>query len=149
MKSNLPVILLLVACVSLGIVSWKQNQRYADQTQHLDQTINFYSNRVTILQVELAHEAAENAALSNHLGVVETTLSTTSARLQKAEAEGKAAAAAISDKVEAIRILENWKIEAQRIMEVRKLDSDEDSKEQRDMLFNVMAQLAQLSRSQK
>lgn len=149
MKSNLPAILLLLACVSLGIVLWKQNQRYADRTQHLDQTINFYSNRVAILQDDLTHEAAENAALSNHLGVVETSLSTTSARLQKAEAEGKAAAAAISENVEAIRMLESQKIEAQRIMEVRMIDSDEDYRDLRDALGRLLLQYAQLSRSQK
>jgi len=124
MKSNLPALLLLAACVCLGIVLWKQNQMCRDQTQHRDRTINFYSNRVAVLQVKLSHAAAGNAALSNHLGVVETTLSTTSARLQKAEEE--------------FRLLEN-----------RKIDLEEECRDLNDELGKVVVQFAQLSRSRK
>jgi hypothetical protein len=139
MKSNLAAILLLLACVGLGVAFWKQNRRYADRRQRLDQTINLYSNRVTILQAKVTHEAAENEALSNHLGVVETTLSTTSVRLQKAEAEAKAAAAVAVDE----------RVEAMRILEAQKIESDENSRDLRDMLGRLLSQYAQLSRSQK
>jgi len=97
MKLNLPAVLLALACVGFGFVLFKQHQAQPDERVPQDNTINFYSNRVATLQNELAHEAEENATLSNNLvamqlkasnlAVVQTTLPTTAASVRKAEVE--------------------------------------------------------------
>jgi len=107
MKSNLAPILLVLACLGIGAVLWFQYQNHAVQRQDLDKKINSYSNLVINIQGELDKKAEDNATLSNNLVaielkhsnellVVKTTLTFTSAELDKAQADAKAAANAVA-----------------------------------------------------
>jgi chromosome segregation ATPase len=101
MKSNLAAILLVLACLGLGAVLWEQNQKHADQTQSLDQTITSYSNNLTSLKGQLTVQgfartnleinlAATQSKASNDLAEVRAMLSTTSARLEKSQEDATA-----------------------------------------------------------
>jgi chromosome segregation ATPase len=111
MKSNLAAILLVLACLGLGVVLWTQNQKHVVQTQDLNQTINTYSSNITTLKGNLARVTGECVILSNNLeaakqraaselAAVKADLSTTSASLQKTEAEASSNIAVLDRKLQ-------------------------------------------------
>jgi chromosome segregation ATPase len=67
MKSNLAAIILILACLGLGIVVWEQHQKNTDQTENLDQTINTYSNKVTDLSTNLNEQVRVKTTLQRDL----------------------------------------------------------------------------------
>jgi len=71
MKSNLAAIILILACLGLGIVLWAQHQKNADQTDHLDQTISSFSNNVTSLSTKLDQQIRERKSLESSAAAAE------------------------------------------------------------------------------
>jgi chromosome segregation ATPase len=99
MKSNLAAIILVLACLGLGVVLWNQHRTHTDETNTLDQTIESFSNNISAISLERSKEAVSNEILrinlnaaqikaSNDLMDQKIYLEATTARLQKAQAYG-------------------------------------------------------------
>ncbi len=63
MKSNLAAIILVLACLGLGVALWNQHRTHTDETSNLDQTIESFSNRVSAISLDRAKEAVSNEIL--------------------------------------------------------------------------------------
>jgi chromosome segregation ATPase len=106
MKSNTVVIILVLACVGLGVVLLVESKHHEDERTHQENTIVQYSNNVTTLDGQLREQTNVNYTLatnltetkaevvkaSNDLAALQSNLSTTQDSLQKAQADAKAAA---------------------------------------------------------
>jgi chromosome segregation ATPase len=153
MKSNLAVILAILACAGLGVVLWQQNQSHAAQKQELDKTINSYSNTVSGLQETLAEERSVHTALetkltatqlkdSNDLAAIAANLSATEASLVKSQAAAKAANDAVTAAATAIDE-KNKKIAE---LEAQKTDLDKESNTLHTTLTNLEVQIQDTKR---
>jgi chromosome segregation ATPase len=103
MKSNLAATILIIVCLGLGIVLWRQNVSNADQTKNLDNKINNLTNEVISLKTELSGQTGSNETIrlnlitaqlkaSNDLAALSLTLRNTSNVLEKAESDATALA---------------------------------------------------------
>ncbi|MGD0411641.1 MAG: hypothetical protein ABSC18_08030 [Verrucomicrobiota bacterium] len=71
MKSNLPAIILVLACLGLGIFLWTQNQRDAVKAKNLSDTILSQSTRITNLEENLRQEISEKKTLETKMAADE------------------------------------------------------------------------------
>jgi DNA repair exonuclease SbcCD ATPase subunit len=103
------IIIWALSCLAFVCILWAQSRKHAAETEQSAQTIASYSNHVATLEDNFAQQVLVNATLetnlaatklkaSNDLAAIETTLSTTTSSLEKAQAEVKAAEAAMAEK---------------------------------------------------
>jgi len=109
-KSNVVILFSWgLSCLAFVCILWAQYQKHAEETAKSVQTIASYSNHVGTLEDNLAQQVLVNATLetnlaatklkaSNDLAAIESTLSTTTSSLEKAQAEVKSAEAAMAEK---------------------------------------------------
>jgi chromosome segregation ATPase len=99
MKSNLAAIILVLACLGLGVVLWNQHRTHTDETNNLDQTIDRFSNSISAISLERSREVVSNEILrqnlnaaqfkaSNELMEQKIKLEATLASLEKSQAYG-------------------------------------------------------------
>jgi len=128
MKSNLPIIFLVLVCLGLGIYLWKQNQDHAVHAAELQKTVISQSTRANDLEEKLNLQVLTNTILetnlaavqvkySNELAAAEASLSITSSNYDKALIDKKvaddavkAASAAIAERDAKIKELEGQNV---------------------------------------
>ena len=106
MKSNAVPVILVLACLGLGVVLLLDSKHHQDEKRKQDSTIVQYSNHVTTLEGQLREQTNVNyilgtnltetqlevAKASNDLVALQANLSTTQENLEKSQADAKAAA---------------------------------------------------------
>lgn len=125
MRTNAIVILLVLACIGLGVVLAVDKKHHDEETQQRDNTIMEYSNHVISLEGKLREQTNVNYTLStnlaeseveldkasNDLASLQSNLSTAQANLEKSQTDAKAAAekatADLAEKDKKISDLEN------------------------------------------
>jgi chromosome segregation ATPase len=107
MKSNLPVIILLVLCLGLGVVVFLQNQHQTVQANNRELEFNSYSNNFKNIEEKYNEQKTVNSVLDSNLTVLrlkaandaaeaDTRLANTLTNLEEAQREARIAREAVA-----------------------------------------------------